>query len=97
MENTQTFALQAAYPVELQPPFGVGEEPAQLSAAVPHLLQQTRKPLIDMSSQKILETSDGSESQQGQQVVQPLQVNPRITTARFDPFLGQLTKVCMQF
>lgn len=92
MGATQTSATQAAFPVEALPPFGVGDEPAQLSAAVPHLLQQTSKLVTDIDSSK---TFDGSESQQGQQMVQPLQMNPRMTIARFEPLLEQLRNLCI--
>lgn len=74
--------------MEVEPPFGVSKEPAQLSAAVPHLLQQTRKPTIEVDSRKLVETSDGNESQQGQQVVQPLQMKSRMAIARFELLLG---------
>lgn len=78
---------------------------------MPHLFQQTGQPVIHIESTKVLETSqpviqiestkvvetsDGSESQQGQQAVQPLQMNPRMTIARFETLRWQLTKVCMQ-
>ena len=77
--------------MEFQPPFEVGKEPA-----VPHLFQQTSQPVIQIESTKVVETSDGSESQQGQQAVQALRMNPRMTIARFETLRWQLTKVCMQ-
>ena len=84
--------------MEVQPPFGAAKKPAQASANVPYLLQQTSKAAVDIESIKLVETSGGSEPQQGQQVVtERPPLDPSRPIARSELLLGHwLTKLCMQ-
>lgn len=87
--NTQRPALQAATPVDVQPPFAVGTEPARTSALLPEPLQQRSKPAIDIDSAKLVKISGGSGTQQGQQVVtEDLRMNPSKPIARYELLLG---------